>query len=138
MWRKEVNFWSLLLMVAMTGVLKTIFVTVNAQLAQLYQVSYTDITALTGVPLIISAASGFGCLVASRIVGRRPLYLISLLLVFIGTVWSTNVASSYGQAMAARVFQGLGWGAFDVLVPGSIQDTFFVSWIDLCFVLGAY
>jgi len=114
-------------MVALTGVTKTIFVTVNAQLADLYQLSYTSVTALTGIPLILSAISGFACLVASRVFGKRPLYLASLLLVFIGTVWSTNVASSYGECMAARVFQGLGWGAFDVLVSGSIQDTYFVG-----------
>lgn len=126
-WRKELNFWSLLLMVAMMGVMKTIFVTVNAQVALGYQVSYTSATALTGVPLIVSAVSGFLCLVASRVCGKRPLYLGALLLVFVGAVWNTNVASSYAQCMAARVFQGLAWGAFDVLVPGSIQDTYFVG-----------
>jgi hypothetical protein len=125
-WRKELNFYSLLMMVAMAGVTKTMFMTVNAQLTQGYQVSYTAVAALTGVPLILSAFTGMACLVASRICGKRPLYLASLLLMFIGTVWSTNVVTSYGQCMAARIFQGLGWGAFDTLVLGSIQDTYFV------------
>ncbi|KAK0744837.1 hypothetical protein B0T21DRAFT_407913 [Apiosordaria backusii] len=126
-WRKELNFWSLMLIVAMTGVTKTIFMTVNAQVSQLYQVSYTAAAALTGVPLILSAISGLGCLIAARIVGKRPLYLGSLIMFFIGTVWNTNVAfeGAYGQCMAARVFQGLGWGAWDALVLGSIQDTYF-------------
>ncbi|KAK4152153.1 major facilitator superfamily domain-containing protein [Chaetomidium leptoderma] len=124
-WRKELNFWSLLMMVAMTGVMKTIFMTVNAQLAESYNVSYTAVAALTGVPLILSALTGFVCLMASRICGKRPLYLTSLLLVFIGAVLNTNVASGYAQSMAARVFQGLGWGAFDTLVLGSIQDTYY-------------
>ncbi|KAH6856305.1 hypothetical protein B0I37DRAFT_425528 [Chaetomium sp. MPI-CAGE-AT-0009] len=124
-WRKELNFYSLLMMVAMAGVTKTMFMTVNAQLAQRYQVSYTAVAALTGVPLILSALTGMASLVASRICGKRPLYLASLLLMFIGTVWSTNVVSSYRQCMAARIFQGLGWGAFDTLVLGSIQDTYF-------------
>lgn len=35
-------------------------------------------------------------------------------------VGSTNVARSYAQCLAARVFQELGWGAFDTLVVGSI------------------
>ncbi|KAK4125609.1 MFS general substrate transporter [Parathielavia appendiculata] len=125
MWRKELNFWSLLITVAITGVTKTIFMTVNAQLTESYLVSYTAVAALTGVPLILSALSGVSCLVASRIWGKRPLYLASLLFVFIGTVWNTNAASSYAQCMAARSFQGLGWGAFDTLVLGSIQDTYF-------------
>lgn len=126
-WRKELNFYSLMMMVAMTGVAKTIFMTVNAQLAESYDVSYTAVAALTGVPLILSALTGFVCLLASRMCGKRPLYLASLLLVFIGTVWNTNVRDSFAQCMAARVFQGLGWGAFDTLIMGSIQDTYFVS-----------
>ncbi|KAK3940273.1 major facilitator superfamily domain-containing protein [Diplogelasinospora grovesii] len=126
-WRKELNFASLLLMVAMTGVMKTVFVSVNGQLAEMYEVSYTAVAALTGAPLIVSSLTGFTSLIASRICGKRPLYLVSLLLVFIGAVWNTNVmgSGSFGQCMAARIFQGLGWGAFDSLVLGSIQDTYF-------------
>jgi MFS family permease len=124
-WRKELNLGALLLMVSMTGVMKTIFVSVNHLLAEDYKVSYTAATALTGVPLVLSAVTGFVALIASRIWGKRPLYLASLLLVFIGATWNTNVAASYGQCMAARVFQGLGWGAFDTLVMGSIHDTYF-------------
>jgi MFS family permease len=112
-------------MVSMTGVMKTIFVSVNHLLAEGYEVSYTAAAALTGVPLMTSAVTGFATLVASRIWGKRPLYLASLLLVFIGATWNTNVATSYGQCMAARIFQGLGWGAFDTLVMGSIHDTYF-------------
>ncbi|KAL2267132.1 hypothetical protein VTJ83DRAFT_4409 [Remersonia thermophila] len=124
-WRKELHFWSLLVVVAMTGVTKTILMTVNAELAELYDRPYKDIAALTGVPLILSFFTGFLCLAASRVCGKRPLYLASFLLVFIGTIWNTNVARSYAECMAARVFQGLGWGAFDTLVLGSIQDTYF-------------
>jgi MFS family permease len=112
-------------MVSMTGVMKTVFVSVNHLLAEGYEVSYTAAAALTGVPLILSAVTGFAALIASRIWGKRPLYLASVLLVFIGATWNTNVAASYGQCMAARIFQGLGWGAFDTLVMGSIHDTYF-------------
>ena len=121
------NFGALLLMVAMIGAMKTIFVTVNSLLAEQFLVSYTATAALTGVPLILSAFTGFASLVGARIWGKRPFYLASLLLVFIGAVWNTNVNGSYAQCMAARVFQGLGWGAFDTLVLGSIHDTYFVS-----------
>jgi len=114
------------MLVSITGVTKTMFMTVNAQVAEAFLVSYTAVAALTGIPLILSALTGMICLVASRICGKRPLYLVSLLFVFIGTVWGTNVASSYTQCMAARIFQGLGWGAFDTLILGSIQDTYFV------------
>jgi MFS family permease len=109
----------------MTGVMKTAFVSINHLLSEGYGVSYTAVAALTGVPLMLSAITGFGSLVAARIWGKRPLYLASLLLMFIGVTWNTNVATSYGQCMAARIFQGLGWGAFDTLVISSIYDTYF-------------
>ncbi|RKU48848.1 hypothetical protein DL546_007624 [Coniochaeta pulveracea] len=125
-WRKELNLVALLLMVSLTGVMKTAFVSVNHLIiAGGYGVSYAAAAALTGVPLVVSAITGFASLMAARIWGKRPLYLASLLLMFIGVTWNTNVATSYGQCMAARIFQGLGWGAFDTLVMSSIYDTYF-------------
>ena len=55
------------------------------------------------------------------------IHLVSMIMIFVGTVWNTRVRGDLAQNMAARVFQGLGWGAFDTLVLGSIQDTYFVS-----------
>ncbi len=114
-------------MVAMIGVMKTAFISVNSLLAQEFIVSYTATAALTGVPLILSAFTGLLSLVGARVWGKRPFYLVSFFLIFIGAVWNTNVSGSFSQCMAARVFQGLGWGAFDTLVLGSIHDTYFVS-----------
>lgn len=126
-WRKESSFFALLLVVALNGVMKTAFISVNAEAANGHRVSYIAAAALTGVPLILSAFTGLISLVTSRICGKRPIYLISLSLVFIGTIWNTSVRTSYSQCLAARVFQGLGWGAFDTLVHSSIYDMFFVS-----------
>lgn len=114
-------------MAALTGVMKTAFISVNAQATDGFRVSYHAVTALTGVPLVLSAFTGLVSLVASRICGKRPVYLVSVLLLFIGTIWNTSVRTSYSQCMAARVFQGLGWGAFDTLIQSSIYDMFFVG-----------
>jgi MFS family permease len=125
-WKKELNLAALLLAVSLVNVMKTAFISVNTVLALNYAVSYTAAVALTGVPLIIAAASGLLSQSIARIWGKRPVYLVSWSLVFIGAVWNTNVLASYAQCMAARIFQGFGWGAFDVLVLGSIYDTFYV------------
>lgn len=126
-WRKHLNFVSLLVMVGLIGGMKTAFVTTNGVMTADYRVSYTSIAALTAIPLMLSSFTGTLCLIASKMVGKRPLYLISLLLVFIGSIWNMTADDSYQSCMAARVFQGLGWGAFDTLILGSIQDTYFVS-----------
>lgn len=124
--KKELNLYALLTTVAICNVMKTALISVNEDLAQRYSVSYTRVAALTGVPLMLSAITGLASSVIARIWGRRPVFLASMILILIGLVWNTRVTTSYGQFMAARIFQGFGWGAFDTLVVGSIIDTYFV------------
>lgn len=55
------------------------------------------------------------------------MYLVSVALLFIGSMWGMRTLGSFREGMASRVFQGLGWGAFDTLVLASIYDTYFVG-----------
>ena len=114
----------------MTGLIagmKTVFVSDNAVMATQMRVPYSSVVALTAVPLILSAFTGLLSLIASKMFGKRPVYLVSFVLIFIGTIWNMTTRTSFAGSMGARVFQGLGWGAYDTLVLGSIQDTYFVS-----------
>ncbi|KAI0484827.1 hypothetical protein GGR56DRAFT_680602 [Xylariaceae sp. FL0804] len=124
-WKKELNFYALLLMTALVGALKTAFVSVNDAVAADGRVSYTAAASLTAVPLMLSAATGMASNVQARIRGKRPLYLVSAALLFVGAAVDTTARQSFGQNVVARIFQGLGWGAFDTLVLGSINDTYF-------------
>ncbi|KAK7715174.1 hypothetical protein SLS64_003872 [Diaporthe eres] len=103
--KKELNLYALLTTVAICNVMKTALISVNDDLARRYSVSYTAVAALTGVPLMLSAIAGLASSAAARIWGRRPVFLASMILLFIGL--------------------GFGWGAFDTLVVGSIIDTYF-------------
>lgn len=114
-------------MVALCNVMKTALVSVNYALTEQFSVSYVAVSALTGVPLMLSAMTGLASCTASKVWGRRPVYLVSAFLIFIGVVWNTKISTSYAQFMTARIFQGLGWGAFDTMLMGSIMDTYFVS-----------
>ncbi|RYP51206.1 hypothetical protein DL768_003412 [Monosporascus sp. mg162] len=124
-WRKHLNFAALLFMVSLIGAMKTVFVSTNSVVAISYSVSYTAAVALTAVPLIISAFTGTLSLVLGRIWGKRPVYLVSTLFIFIGVIMNMHSSSSFPQNLAARAFQGLGWGAFETLVLSSVQDTYF-------------
>lgn len=129
------------MMVGLIGGMKTAFVTTGGAMAIHYNVSYTAVAALTAVPIMMSTVTGFASSVAAKFWGRRPMYLASAVLLFIGSIWNTTAGDSYGSCMGARVFQGLGWGAFDTLVMGSIQDTYYVSptnWPRLFFSTSAY
>lgn len=118
---------SLLVVVGLVGAMKTAFITTNEQMAVDFNVSYTAVAALTAAPLMVSAFSGMASSIAARIWGKRPAYLQSFAFIFIGTLWNMTARKNFGSCMGARVFQGIGWGAFDTLVLGSIQDTYYVS-----------
>ncbi|UNI13500.1 hypothetical protein JDV02_000241 [Purpureocillium takamizusanense] len=124
-WRKDLNLVSLLMTVGLVGGMKTAFITTGGIMAIHYNVSFTSIAALTAVPMILSAFTGLICVVTAKVRGKRPLYLASMVLLFIGSVWNATAGDSYASCMGARVVQGLGWGAFDTLVMGSIQDTYY-------------
>jgi len=66
-----------------------------------------------------------GCAV-SKIWGKRPVYIVSILLVFVGVLWN-GFAKNGDSFLGARFVEGLGVGTFEVLVPCSIGDLFFVS-----------
>ncbi|KAF2973434.1 hypothetical protein GQX73_g101 [Xylaria multiplex] len=125
LWKRNLNFLALLSMVAIVGAMKTALLSVHGVLAVEQGVNYTSVVALTAVPLMISAISGMASTVLSKVWGKRPVYLGSMTLMFIGSAWNINTGGDFSQNMAARIFQGFGWGAFDTLVLGSILDTFF-------------
>ena len=126
-WKKELNLAALLFTTCLACATKTILIPVNAELAARYNIPYASATALTAAPLIVSAFAGLACVTAAKLFGKRPVYLVSAILLFVGTMWNMRTLDSFRECMAARVFQGLGWGAFDTLVLGSIYDTYFVS-----------
>ncbi|KAG5932091.1 hypothetical protein E4U53_001491 [Claviceps sorghi] len=124
-WRKNLNFVSLLVMVGLVGSTKTAFIPIAASLSSHYRVSNTSIAALTAVPLMVSAITGMISSIVARIWGKRPVYLTAASVLFVGTMWNMTAGDNYGYCLGSRIFQGLGWGAFDVLVNGSVQDTYF-------------
>ncbi|KAI0508783.1 hypothetical protein F5B22DRAFT_619607 [Xylaria bambusicola] len=125
LWKKNLNFLALLSMVAVVGAMKTALISVHSVLAAEQGINYPSAAALTAVPLIFSAFSGMASVILAKVWGKRPVYLSSMVLIFIGSAWNINTGRDFAQNMAARIFQGLGWGAFDTLVLGSILDTFF-------------
>ncbi|RFU74960.1 major facilitator superfamily transporter [Trichoderma arundinaceum] len=124
-WKKELNLVSLLFMASLIGAMKTALIAVNQVVAVRYNVSYTWVVALTAVPLMVSACTGFLSSMAAKLVGKRPVYLASSAFIFAGCLWNMTADASYGSCMGARVMQGLGWGAFDTLLMETIQDTFY-------------
>ena len=124
--RKELAFAAILVSVACFCALKTMLVSVTSVVATQLSVSYSATTALTGAPLVMGAFAGLGSQILSQTVGKRGILIGSAVLVLGGALWNMHVEGSYAQFMISRIFQGIGWGAFEGLVGGVVEDIFFV------------
>jgi predicted MFS family arabinose efflux permease len=81
---------------------------------------YADITALMTYP---SMFMGVGCLLGTPLalaVGRRPVYLGSLVLLIVAAVLAAQ-AKDYNWHLGARMLLGLATGQSEALVPMMIQ-----------------
>jgi MFS family permease len=61
----------------------------------------------------------------SNILGRRPVLLVSTLLMTLCTMWC-GLATGYNSLMAARIVQGIGGAAADTVAPALVRDVFFM------------
>ncbi|CAK7210553.1 hypothetical protein SEUCBS140593_000865 [Sporothrix eucalyptigena] len=61
----------------------------------------------------------------ARAYGKRPVYLLSLLLLVGTNVWSYE-AKSYGSLLPARIISGFAASSADATVPSLVADLFFV------------
>ena len=57
--------------------------------------------------------------------GRRPIMLISLLVLTFASMWA-GLAKSYHSLLAARLFMGIGGGPADAVAPDVVGEVFFV------------
>ncbi|KAL5336829.1 major facilitator superfamily domain-containing protein [Aspergillus crustosus] len=56
-----------------------------------------------------------------RVIGKRPVYLVSMLALCMMNVWS-SYASSYGELLASRILSGFVAAAADATVPAVVSD----------------
>lgn len=57
--------------------------------------------------------------------GRRPVTLVSLLILVFSSMWA-GLATSFDSLLAARLFMGIGGGPADAVSPEVIGEIFFV------------
>ena len=60
-----------------------------------------------------------------RVIGKRPVYLLCMILLMAMNVWSYK-ATSFNSLLAARILSGFAAGAGDAPTPAAAADLFFV------------
>lgn len=61
----------------------------------------------------------------AKIIGRRPIYILSVAIMFASSVWGAAV-THYPSFLASRIVGGIGMAPFEVLVQCTIGDMYFV------------
>ena len=69
-----------------------------------------------------------------RVVGKRPVYLISLLIFVAANIWSRET-HAYGSLLASRMVSAFAASAADATVPSLVADLFFVHERGHCMML---
>ncbi|KAJ4406537.1 hypothetical protein N0V91_004479 [Didymella pomorum] len=98
--------------------------------------TYADITALMTYPSMFMGVGNLVCMPLALAVGRRPVYLLSLLILIASAVWAAY-AKNYNQHLGARMFLGFAAGQSEALVPMMIQASCSVAILKLATVLAA-
>lgn len=87
--------------------------------------TYADITALMTYPSMFMGVGNLICMPLALTIGRRPVYLGSLLLLTAAAVWAAR-AKGYNEHLGARMLLGFAAGQSEALVPMMIQEIHFV------------
>lgn len=61
----------------------------------------------------------------AKIIGRRPVYIIAIIIMFATSVWGAAV-KDYNSFLASRILAGIGMAPYEILVQCTIGDLYFV------------
>ena len=61
----------------------------------------------------------------AKIIGRRPVYLAAIVIMFVTCIWGAAV-NEYNSFLGSRILAGIGMAPYEVLVQCTIGDMYFV------------
>lgn len=91
-----------------------------------FDVNATHATLLVALNVLMFGIGNIIWVPLMRVVGKRPVYLIALLILTAANAWST-VAKSWGSLLGGRMLSGIGAAAADATVPSVVADLFFLE-----------
>lgn len=86
---------------------------------------FSDLTQLIAINILFLGASNFIWVPLANTFGRRPIILLSLLLLVFSSMWA-GLATNFRSLLAARALMGVGGGPADAVAPDVVGEVFFV------------
>jgi MFS family permease len=86
---------------------------------------FSQLTYLIAVNLLMLGASNLWWVPLANTFGRRPVILISLLILVFSSMWA-GLSTSFNSLLISRLFMGIGGGPADAVAPDIVGEIFFV------------
>jgi len=125
MMKKQLCFWTLLLMAGIAGACGPLVSSGYVAIARDTNASVNSVAASNGYLLLgLGVAMFFQSAIAVKF-GRRPVFIVSAFILFTGFLWS-GAAKTDTSFTVSRIYQGVGMASYEALVTATIGDLFFV------------
>lgn len=134
-WRRDVALLSLGFYCMLGGGMTPILAAGFKDVAKTYDVTIPKVALTTGLYMM---GLGLGSVIMSPtaiIYGKRPVYLVAIVLYFISAIWCA-VSPNYASLVVARIFMGLAVSPVECLPSATIAEIFFLH--ERAYRLGIY
>lgn len=101
------------------------FSPIAVPIVETFGISFHQFSLLGGYSLLSTGAIGLFVAAGTRKFGKRPLWILSSIAAFVGTIWGA-AAQSYGSFMGSRIIQGISEAFFESVTYAFIGDLYFV------------
>ncbi|KAK5719971.1 hypothetical protein LTR15_007244 [Elasticomyces elasticus] len=95
-------------------------------LTRQFHIDANRATWLTGFNVLMFGLGNVIWVPLMRVAGKRPVYLLALVVFVAANAWSTR-ATSFGSLLGGRMVAGFGASAADATVPSVVADMFFLD-----------
>jgi len=124
-WRKDLMLFLICIDTAVVGAWGPMISPGYVLMAAEFHMDYNSLNGGLGWGIFVIGISCFFTNSLAVIWGRRPVFLLGNLLLFISSLWG-YFAHSYNSLLASRLIGCIGMSPFEVLVATTIADMYFV------------
>ncbi|KAI2638745.1 MFS general substrate transporter [Hypomontagnella submonticulosa] len=124
-WRKDLILVIVGLSAGVVGAYGPMISPGFVEIAAALNISINTLSQATAWVILLIGLSLFIFNPLAKKVGRRPVYVISSIIMLSGSIWG-SLAKDYSSFLGSRVWSGLGMAPYEVLVQCTIADIYYV------------